>query len=151
VTITSSRQIQRHASDSSAQGKGEEAARICLEKRLKYPLPKEILKVAGRRVEVDGKNDQGKTLCEISCHIGSLKSGQRHKVAGDMLKLIFVGKALGGKWRKVLCLVDQEAAKSVNESWLGAAAKQMGIEVQVVLLPKAKRDDIEKAQVSQRR
>ena len=123
-----------------------------MESKLKYPLRKECIKLGkGLRVEVDGKNDQEKMLCEICCHIGSLKAGQRHKVAGDMLKLIFVEKALGGEWRKVICLVDQQARDSVENSWLGAAAEEMGIEVEVVPLSKAGRDDIRKAQGRQRR
>jgi hypothetical protein len=154
VTTASPRPIRRHASDSSEQRKAESAARTRLEKKLGCLLPEKTLELrGGLQIEVDGINYENRTLCEIYCHVGSLKASQRHKIAADILKLLLAEKALGrGKWRKIICLVDRKAAQSVQgRAWLSVAAHEMGIQIEVVTLRQRVRDGILVAQGRQRR
>jgi flagellar biosynthesis/type III secretory pathway ATPase len=142
---------QGHASDSTEHHQAEESVRKSLNKKREYPLRKQIVEVGDSTIEVDGIDHQGKTLCEIYCHIGSLKPGQFRKVAADMLKLLVAEKKYGDEWRKVIYLVDPLAASSVKNSWLGAAANQLGVEVEVVTLLDPERDALLEAQRRQRR
>lgn len=147
---------QRHPSDSSAQGKAEKAMIDILNQRLGTALgPKRLALPDGVVVDLDGY-DKGKfTLCEVFAHLGGMKPGQRRKVASDILKLVFTAAALGGSWRKVLCIAAADTKGSVaralegNRSWLVTAIKCFGIEVEVVVLPQDVALEIRKAQSKQ--
>jgi hypothetical protein len=77
-------------------------------------LMRESLKAAGVPAEVihhvDGFNEAARVLCEAYAHLGKTKGDQPAKLAKDILKLLTVERVSRGTWRKVLCLVDEEAA-----------------------------------------
>ena len=100
-------------------------------------------------VHVDGVNREHRFACEVFSRIGPLKAAQVEKVASDVLKLSLLEKVLGGKWRKALCFVDEQAASTLkNRSWLARAAREAHVEVLVIRLP----DDLhQRVLVAQRR
>jgi|GEM_PF-2508224 len=125
-----------HDSDSSEHCKSEGEVLRTVERQLDCHLsPEDVDRGDGVTAQVDGIDREKKILCEVNCHIGKLKPSQRDKVAADVLKLVFVDKALGGDWKKVLCFASEEAAVYCQgRSWMSAAIKQMGCEVRVVEL-----------------
>lgn len=83
---------------------------------------------------------------EVFAHQGPLKGGQRHKIAGDVLKLVTLGKARPAA-RLVLAFADEDAAKQVkNKGWLAEAVVTWGIEVLVIDLPDDVREGLRGAQ-----
>jgi len=127
----------RHASDSSAQQIGEAALVSLLREKLGYDLATGTVHLNdGVAVQLDGFSREHQTLCEVYCRIGALKGSQPDKLASDMLKLVLVERELGGGWRKILCMADAMAAKSLQgRSWLAAATRAMSFEVVVLELP----------------
>lgn len=146
---------QRHPSDSSAQGNAEKAMIDILNQRLGTALERKRLALPdGVVVDLDGYDKDKFTLCEVFAHLGEMKAGQRRKVASDILKLIFTASALGGSWRKVLCLARSDAKGSVARAlggrpWLVAAIGHFGIEVEEVELPKDVASEVQGAQARQ--
>jgi hypothetical protein len=70
---------------------------------------------------------------EIFVHQGPLKGGQRHKIQGDMLKLITVAKTQPES-TPIIAFCDQEAANGVT-GWLAHALEAWGVERRIVELP----------------
>jgi hypothetical protein len=138
----------RHVSDSLEQREVETAVLSLVQLEVGCSLVEETLPLGdGVLVKVDGINREHRVLCEVYSHIGRLKGSQPDKLAADMLKLVLVERALGGNWRKLICLADADAAKYVQgKSWLAAAVRQMGFKVVVVKLPSTTRERILEAQ-----
>ena len=100
-------------------------------------------------MNVDGVSDDPQVFVEVFAHQGALKGGQRHKVAGDVLKLVTLSKA-HPEARLVLAFADAVAAKSVqNKGWLAETVVTWGIEVIVVDLPADVRAGLNAAQLRQ--
>ena len=144
-------ETSHHASDSSEQRRAEISLRELAEVALSCRLTAETLDLgAGTKICVDGVNFEARTLCEIYSRIGPLKPAQTKKVASDMLKLMLAERSLGGSWRKVICLADPDAAKCLQgRTWLGAAAREFGIELCVLSLPIEDRTALLAAQARQ--
>lgn len=138
----------RHVSDSLEQREAEAAVLELLNKERGYSLAGNALSVGdGAVVRVDGIDRGRRVLCEVYSRIGRLKGAQPHKVASDMLKLALAERELGGKWLKLICFADSEAARCVRgKSWLAVAARRMGFEVVVVTLPSSIRERLLSAQ-----
>lgn len=138
----------RHVSDSLEHSEAETTVLGLVQLKAGCSLAEETLPLGdGVLVKVDGINRDHRVLCEVYSRIGRLKGSQPDKLASDMLKLVLAERALGGTWRKLLCLADSEAAKCLQgKSWLAAAARQMGFEVVVVELPSSTRERILAAQ-----
>ena len=114
-------------------------------------LPKSLVSLDGRKVEIDGYSDKPKILCEIYAHIGGLKGSQYRKPITDAVKLLLAEKWLGGNWRKLLVFVDEEArGKFDSGTWYSEAIKNFGIETCVISLSPAAQLKISKAQKRQR-
>ena len=143
---------RRHASDSFEQREGEAVILTLLQVELGCPLVEEVLPLGdGAVVKIDGINREHRILCEVYSRIGKLKGAQPDKLASDMLKLSLAERALGGAWRKLICLADPDAASCLlGKSWLAAAARRMDFEVRVCELPPAVRERILAAQRRQR-
>jgi hypothetical protein len=142
---------ERHASDSSAQQNAEvvalELANIALSASLR---PERLIFDRGVCVDVDGVDRAKCILCEVYCRLGALKAGQKHKIASDMLKLLLAESELGGTWRKVICLVDDAARRTIGgKSWQQAAAARLRFEVITVALPADVRERVRAAQARQ--
>ncbi|MCX6095039.1 MAG: hypothetical protein NTY63_09515 [Candidatus Bipolaricaulota bacterium] len=143
--------MANHVSDSSAQ----RAAEPFLIGALEHELG--ILFVPGRPeggsapgVKLDGFSSEHRVLAEAYARHGVLKPAQRHKVATDILKMIYVERVLGGTWRKCLCFADEAAAQSVQgDGWLAQTVRTFGVEVRVYPLPADVRDAVIAAQKRQ--
>jgi hypothetical protein len=106
--------------------------------------------LAGPGVELDGFSREQRVLAETYARYGKLKPGQRHKIAGDILKMLYVERVLGGTWRKYLCFADEAAAQSVQgDGWLAQTVRTFGVEVRVYPLPAEMRDAVIAAQKRQ--
>lgn len=140
--------MPKHLSDSSEQREAELALLEALASDLGYALRPAVLPLKnGVSVNVDGFNEEARTLCEVYAHIGKAKGAQPAKLAKDILKLLTLERTLGGEWRKVLCLGDMRAASCLQgRSWLAAAVLELSVEVRVVELPAELRARVEAAQ-----
>ena len=141
------------ASDSSEQRSAEPEMLAALALQLGSPLaPKTLKTEEGGQVQVAGFSDEPLVLCETYAHHGSLKAGQKHKIAADALKLVFVEKLLSRPALKIILLADEEAASYLRgRSWLAAALKAMGVEVRVVGIRAELAEAIRAAQARQYR
>ena len=129
-----------HKSDSTEQTQAEYPIRNWIQKELNVTLEsKELNLNDGCKVQIDAYSEKERILCDIYARIGELKPGQDDKVAVDILKLIYVSKSLGGKWRKIFCFTDKRASKKLTgNGWIAKAAKKFGVKVMV-----APQDDAE--------
>jgi hypothetical protein len=120
--------------------------------------PKRIL-LKDSSVNVDGFFEDEKAkliiLVEIYARIGSLKSAQKNKVLGDILKLSFLEKAKAEEWtgykvRKIVAFADATAASYLSsDSWGAAVARLFGIETNIVQPSIATAEKIKVAQRNQ--
>jgi hypothetical protein len=100
----------------------------------------------GAYVNVDGVAHEPPTFVEVYAHQGLLRGGQRHKIAGDVLKLLTLGKAHPGA-RLVLAFADSDVARQVqNKGWLAEAIRTWGVRVFVADLPDNVRAGLKAAQ-----
>jgi hypothetical protein len=116
-----------------------EAQRLILhgvEAEVGEPLePRTLTLSGGSTVQVDGVALDESVLVEVFAHQGQLKSGQRHKIAGDALKLITIARDHDRSARLVLAFADERLAVwAAGKSWLAASLQVWGIEVIVVKL-----------------
>ena len=141
----------RHVSDSLEQRDAESIMLAELIQSLGLVSDEIVKEQLPARLKPDWIDVKSKTLVEAYAHLGKVKGGQLHKVKGDILKLIFLERKLGGTWRKILCFADEEAAQIVKgKSWLGEAAREFGVEVHVVPLSTQHAQKLRAAQVRQR-
>ncbi len=124
----------RHKSDSHVQ-RGVEAVLVrLLAKQERVSLePHKVGLRNGAAVNVDGFNERKRVLCEVYAHVGKTRGSQPGKIAKDILKLVAAEKRLGGRWRKIICFANKDAAACVeNRSWLSVVAEDLRIQVIVV-------------------
>jgi len=108
--------------------------------------PRRVDLPGGAYVNVDGVADEPPVFVEVYAHQGRLRGGQRHKIAGDILKLLTLGKAHPGA-RLVLAFADIEVAGQVqNKGWLAEAIRTWSVEVFVADLPVEVREGLRAAQ-----
>lgn len=140
-----------HPSNSAAQQEIEEIVLKKLNGEAELKLkPKTIDLTDNTKVEVDGFDEEEKTICEIFTHVGALKSGQSRKVASDFLKMLLVEKTLGYELEKYFCFTDEKASAHVTgNSWLALAAKNFKINIKVIELPEERKKSIESVQIKQ--
>lgn len=139
-----------HPSSSHEQTEAEALILKVVGRRLGTMIaPKRVDFPGGSYVHVDGVSEAPPVFVEVFAHQGALKGGQRHKVAGDVLKLVTLGKAYPAA-HLVLAFADEEAAKQViNTGWLAEAVTTWGIEVMVVDLPSEILEGLRAAQLRQ--
>ncbi len=109
-----------HASSSKEQQKAEKIILGELNSKLGLSLSPSRLQLSDSvQVQLDGLDENNRVVCEVYARIGSLKGSQPDKVASDLLKMELVKQLKGGKWRKIFCFADSEAAKLLQgKSWL---------------------------------
>lgn len=142
----------RHASDSAEQRIAETAMLRLLGSELGVVLTTQrLIGESGVAVEVDGLSQNPPILVEAFAHQGSLKVGQKHKVANDALKLAWAGRTLLPGARKILLFSDEAAAAPFRSkrSWAAAAIEDFGLEIRVVTLPEDVIASIRDAQIRQ--
>jgi hypothetical protein len=138
-------------SNSSTQLDAERLILDAVEKSVGTPLtPKRLTLGTGAVVDVDGVAGDESVLVEVFAHQGQLKGGQRHKIAGDALKLITVAREIEPAPRLVLAFGDPKiTAFFAGKSWLAAAIIAWHIEVIVAELEDAVREGVRDAQARQ--
>jgi len=146
------KKMPSHVSDSQAQREAEAMKLLELSQVLKLDIARKDDRVSELNgLEPDAIDWTERVLVEVYARIGKLKGAQPHKVKGDILKLVYLERMLGGKWRKILCFADQSAANTaVGKSWVSLAAKEFGVEVIVQPLPAVIAQKVEAAQLRQR-
>ena len=139
-----------HQSDSHEQRSAEPLILAGLASELGVALaPRSLTLEGGARVDVDGVAEDGSIFVEIFAHQGRLKGGQIHKVARDALKLVTLARNRGNP-RLIIAFGDQAAADRVTgKSWLAEALRTWDIEVRIVKLDDAVRDELRAAQTRQ--
>jgi hypothetical protein len=115
--------------------------------------PKSFSKAGGTSIKIDGYSE--KILCEAWAHIGKLKGAQSSKIAKDALKLIYVEKKSGGKFRKIILFVKDEKDEARQSfrgsSWMSDCLKRFDIELEVEEIPKELKAELLKDQIRQKR
>lgn len=87
---------------------------------------------------------------EIFAHIGSLKVGQQHKIAQDILKMLLLEKIKGVKYRKVLVIVGDKIEEYLKgKSFIAESIRQFGIEIKKIDLSEEIYEKIVNAQKRQ--
>jgi len=82
---------------------------------------------------------------------GRLRSGQVHKVAQDILKLVTLRRCLAPSALLYMVFADQAAAETLcGQGWLGEATREWAVETLVVDLDPALRTELRHAQRRQR-
>ena len=90
-------------------------------------------------------------LVEVFAHVGPSKSGQRHKVANDMAKLLLAERRLGVHCRKVIAVIDAAAVAHHKGGWVGEFAREFGFEVIVAPGFEVRHEAMRVVQARQRR
>ncbi len=100
----------------------------------------------GTPVQVDGVASDESVFVEIYARQGTLKGGQKKKVAQDALKLITLQRSRPGA-RLIIAFADEGAARhALQGSWVSEALSNWGIEVLVVQLEETIRGELRAAQ-----
>jgi len=143
--------MPNHASDSAAQRVAEPFLISALARELGIPIePGSPTGLGSPGVKLDGFSSEHRVLAEAYARHGVLKPAQRHKVATDVLKMVYVEQVLGGTWRKYLCFADEDARSCVlGSGWLADAACAFGVEARVYPLPLQVREAVIAAQKRQ--
>lgn len=146
-----------HVSDSSVQRGAEQRILELAGQVLGFDLkhrPWVDAKTAlpgGARVDVDGYCPDPIVYAEVFARQGTLKGGQVHKVAQDVLKLVTIRRCIAPTAQLYLVFADQAAAATVlGRGWLAEATRQWDVETLVVDLDPALRFELQQAQLRQR-
>jgi hypothetical protein len=124
-----------HLSSSRLQGEVEGVMLSVLGEDLGVVLVETSVDYHGAKMKVDGV-DAGQTVfVEAFAHVGAFKSGQRRKIATDVLKFVSL-RAERPDARFILAFVDATAKASVV-GWLKAVIDHHGVELAVVDVPPA--------------
>jgi hypothetical protein len=137
-------------SDSGEQQAAEEHIRMKVSEHLGRELSKKRIKLDGGAVmEVDGVTADESTFVEIFSHQGSMKGGQRHKIATDAFKLVTLGRSRP-EATLILALAHPDAVRfATQRTWIAEALKEWGVEVLEVELDETATNELVKAQVRQ--
>jgi hypothetical protein len=141
-----------HLSDSAEQRLAEPLILAALTKTLGIALAPETLRLpGGSRVDIDGVAQDHSVLVEVFAHQGPMKTGQRHKVARDALKLVTTAKSLvPTNPRLIIAFGDkQAAATATGKSWLAEALVTWSVEVFIAELQDSVKDGLRAAQARQ--
>jgi hypothetical protein len=148
---------KRSASCSDVQQLAEQLMVSEFSRQLGRELGRATIPIGKNKVAVDGfhRDENEVTLVEVWAHVGKAKSAQRNKVLSDMLKLAFVSSVLRRSYPTLnveshLIFADVSAANVVTgNGWAALAAKEFGIAMQVIALPKEVINTIKEAQRKQ--
>lgn len=142
--------MSRHQSDSAVQREAEARILMRVSDHVgKELIPRTVTFESGATVEVDGAEPDESVLVEIFARHGALKGGQQKKVSQDALKLITLSRSRPSA-RLILAFADHQAARyATRGTWVSQALATWGVEVLVIELDQAVRDDIRDAQVRQ--
>lgn len=115
-------------------GSAELAATAALGRRLGLDLgPRRLRLDDGTSVEVEAGDDAGRVVAQFVLNTGAVRSSLRNKVAADLFKLVWIRQAVAPGARAILVVSDSVSAILAGRGWLGAAARDLGVEVVVLL------------------
>jgi hypothetical protein len=142
----------RSPSDSHEQRQAETLMVAALGNELGVQLtPRRLAVGDGVHVELDAAAEDLSILVETYAHQGSVKSGHRRKVLADAFKLAFVARTLDRPSRLILLMSCEEAAKCFRRGWPAEALATFGIEMKVIEIDAAVRQELRDAQERQYR
>lgn len=139
-----------HASDSAEQQTIEADILRALEAVLRVTFTDAAPQLKGLKLDAFAAGPQP-VLVEVFAHVGPSKSGQRRKVANDMVKLLLAERRLGVSCRKVIAVIDKAAVAHHEGGWVGEFATAFEFEVIVVPGFEARHVALRAVQVRQRR
>ncbi|MEO5981872.1 MAG: helix-turn-helix domain-containing protein [Pedococcus sp.] len=115
--------------------------------------PRRLIHESGAYVEVDGASPDLRFLVECWAHRGTAKVAQKYKLVNDAMKLAWIAKSLEAQpERLILCVSDELAVAHLRgKSWQGAAVKDLGVDIEVVDIPRELIETILAAQKRQYR
>lgn len=137
-----------HKSSSKLQGEVELEILKELGADLDKLLVKKSVHYHGAKMEIDGVDADETVFVEAFAHLGLFKSGQRRKIATDILKFVAL-RADRPDARFILAFADEKAEASVV-GWLRAVVEQHGIEMIVVELPEELKVKLAATQIDQK-
>jgi hypothetical protein len=110
----------------------EHAMLRAVAERLAVELAPRVLTIdGGVRVEVEGIDAAGSVVVQLVPTSGPPKSHHRNKAMADMLKLVWLHRALPAHPRAVLCISEPLLRFFTPASWPSTAARELGVEVLV--------------------
>lgn len=124
-------------SNSDEQQKAEIIIGDLLEEYLFCPLKRNARVDISDSVHIvpDLYSEEYRIVCEIFAHIGLLKTGQKHKISQDILKMLLLEKSKELKYRKVLVVIDDKIEQYLSgKSFIAESIRQFGIEVKKISL-----------------
>lgn len=139
-----------HASDSAEQRAIESEVLSVLATSLEVTFTDADPQLRGLKVDAFAPGPPP-VLVEVFAHVGPSKSGQRHKVANDMAKLLLAERRLGVPCRKVIAVIDPAAIAHHAKAWIGEFAGAFGIDVRVVPGFERHHEALREVQLRQRR
>ena len=145
--------ISKHPSDSTAQQFAEKKILALLNKKHNFKLVNHKVVIDGTAFQLDGYSEKPPVLCEIYSRIGRLKPAQKNKINKDILKMLLIEKMLNRAFRKIIAFADEEAAGSFKdgESWYSKLKDYFRIEIIVIDIPEALKENLINAQKRQYR
>jgi len=124
-----------HPSVSKEQQEAEKELVEDIARKLKISLARQWRPLAElSSVTVDGYCDEPATMCEAWAHLGSPKGAQPSKVMMDALKMLFIEKRKGRKFKKILVFANEEARKPFyqdSDRWQAKCLQAFDIECKV--------------------
>lgn len=141
-----------HLSDSAVQRNAEGAIVAALAAKLGFEgalKPKRVRVLGGGFVQLDACSDDESILVEAYARQGKLKGAQIKKVSQDILKLALLKRDPRLRDSRAIAVFASEEARGSVTGWIRSAADQFGIELAVVDIPEALRDEIKSAQARQ--
>ena len=144
--------MNEHPSSSVVQQEAEAVLLSALARKLGCNLEPHSIRLNDKSsIQIDGFSADGRVLCEVYAHVGTLRGGQLDKVATDILKLNLASGRKGGIWRKILLFADQQACKMLKgSSWLAEACKDSHVEIEVADITEQTRQKIKAVQKRQK-
>jgi hypothetical protein len=119
---------------------------LATERKIELVKPLKIPLAGGVHIEVDAATPDGSIVVEAYAHQGTLKGGQRKKIAQDILKLALLRKEPGHEGTTAIIVFASKEAHDSVSGWVLQAAKAFDVEFLVVDIPPELRDEILRAQ-----
>lgn len=141
--------MSEHLSDSAVQRNAEGAIVEALAKQLSFEgslKPKRMAVLGGGYVQLDACSEDDRILVEAYARQGKLKGAQIKKISQDILKLALLRRDPRLRDSRAIAVFASEEARDSITGWIRLAAEQFGIELMVVEIPDALRDEIKAAQ-----
>lgn len=101
-------------------------------------------------IKPDFYSEEKRIVGEIHTHKGRLKPAQRHKVAGDILKMLLLDKVHDTKYKKYIVVCSDEEEKQLKgSSHLAFTLKTFEIEVKKIALSEEQEKELEETMKKQ--